>query len=125
MDRRLPALAALMAFVGLTLAAIVLDGRLPASEESLAGWIAQVLAYLCALAAGVLLLAPPADPGTRTPGFVVVGATVALVLLDALLAGQEGGNIGGGLLRVVLLGVLAVVAARLATAVGAARRPRP
>lgn len=125
MDRRLPALAALMAFVGLTLAAIVLDGRLPASEESLAGWIAQVLAYLCALAAGVLLLAPPADPGTRTPGFVVVGATVALVLLDALTAGQEGGNIGGGLLRVVLLGVLAVVAARLATAVGAARRPRP
>jgi hypothetical protein len=114
-----------MLFVGLTLVAIVLDGRLPASEESVTGWIAQVLAYLCALTAGVLLLAPPADPGTRTPGFVVIGATTALVLLDALTAGQDGANIGGGLLRVVLLGVLAVVTARLATAVAAARRSRP
>jgi hypothetical protein len=124
-DRRLPALVALLLFVGLTFVAIVLDGRLPASEESVAGWIAQVLGYLCALTAGVLLLAPPAEPTTRAPGFVVIGATLVLLLLDALTAGQDGGNIGGGLVRVVLLVVLAVVTARLATALAAARRPRP
>jgi hypothetical protein len=122
-DRRVPPLLALMLFVGLTLVAIVLDGRLPADEESAAGWIAQVLAYLCALTAGVLLLAPPADPSTRTPGFVVVAATVALVVLDAVAA--AGPNIGAGFLRLLLLGVLAVVAVRLVNAVAATRRSRP
>lgn len=126
-DRRGPALAALMFFVVATVVALVLDGRLPASEDSVAGWVLQVLGYLAALAAGVLLIAAPAEAGTQRTGFVVVGAVLLLVLMDAVgLTSDEGGaNIGAGFVRLVCLVVLAVVTVRLALSVAAARQSRP
>lgn len=124
-DHRRPALAALLLFVVLTIAANVLDGRLPASEESDAGWGAQVLAYLCAVWAGVRLMAPPADEGSRRSGSVVLAVTVVLALVDAVTSVQDGADVGAGFVRLLGLVVLAVVTARLARAVAADRRSRP
>lgn len=125
-DRRAPALAALLLFAVATVLATVLDGRLPASEESVAGWVLQVLGHLAAVVGGVLLLTSDGHPGRRS-GAVVLGAVVLLVLVDAVaLAGDGGGaNIGLGGVRLLGLLAVAVVALRLAPAVARARRPGP
>jgi len=127
MDRRAPALAALMLFAVATVLATVLDGRLPASEESVAGWILQVLGYLAALAGGVLLGTSTHPRSWRAAGFVVLGALVVMVLVDAVaLSGDGGGaDIGLGLVRVIALAAVSVVAVRLAVALAGERWAGP
>ena len=124
-DRRAPALVALLLFAVGTVSATVLDGRLPASEESVAGWILQVLGYLAAIAGGVLLLGVTAGSPGRRSGAVVLGAVVLLVVVDAVALGaDDGGGADIGLGGVRLLGLLAigVIALRLAPAVARERR---
>lgn len=113
-DRRAPALAAL------------LEGRLPASEDSVAGWVLQVLGHVAAVAGGVLLLTTDGHPGRRS-GAVVLGAVLVLVLTDAVaLAEDDGGaNIGLGGVRLLALLAVAAVALRLAPAVARDRRSGP
>jgi hypothetical protein len=55
-----------------------------------------------------------------------MGALVVLVLVDAVRLGDcsGGANIGAGFVRLVCLGVLAVMTTHLALAVAAARRAR-
>lgn len=127
MDRRAPALAALLAFAVASVLATVLDGRLPASEESVAGWILQVLGYLAAIAGGVLLGTSTQPRSWRVAGFVVIGAVVVMVLVDAVaVAGDDGGaDIGLGLVRVLALAAVAVVAVRLAIELTGERRAGP
>ncbi|MGY1752800.1 hypothetical protein [Blastococcus sp. SYSU D01042] len=128
MDRRAPALAALLLFAVATVAATALDGRLPASEDSVAGWVLQVLGHLAAIAGGVLLLTTDGHPGRRS-GAVVLGAVLVLVLADALalaLADDAGGaNIGLGGVRLLGLVAVGAVALRLAPAVARDRRSPP
>lgn len=126
MDRRAPALAALMFFAVATVLATALDGRLPASEESVAGWVLQVLGYLAAVAGGVLLLTTAGHPGRRS-GAVVLGAVALLLVVDAVaLAADDGGaNIGLGGVRLIGLVAIGVVAVRLAPVVARDRRERP
>lgn len=124
-DRRAPALVALLLFAVGTVLATVLDGRLPASEESVAGWILQVLGYLAAITGGVLLLGVAAGSPGRRSGAVVLGAVVLLVAVDAVALGvDDGGGADIGLGGVRLLGLLAigVIALRLAPAVARERR---
>lgn len=122
-DRRAPALVALLLFAVATVLATVLDGRLPAGEESVTGWILQVLGYLVAIAGGVLLLTTDGHPGRRS-GAVVLGAVVLLVLIDGLALARDGGGADIGMGGVRLLGLLAVavVALRLAPVVARERR---
>ncbi|NEK85992.1 hypothetical protein GCU60_09480 [Blastococcus saxobsidens] len=124
MDRRRPALVALLLFVAFTGAAIVVSGSRPASDEGALPWALQVIGYLCAVAAGVLLLTGQDAAGRRT-GMVVTAAVVVLALLDVLVPDEGGANIGAGLVRLVLLVVLAVATVRLSLATAAARRSRP
>lgn len=125
-DRRSPALVALLLFAVATVLATVLDGRLPASEESIAGWILQVLGYLAAITGGVLLLTTDGHPGRRS-GAVVVGAVVLLSLVDAVALADDGGGANIGLGGVRLIGLVAVVwvAVRLMGAVAGGRRSVP
>ena len=81
MDRRAPALVALLLFALATVAATALDGRLPAGEDSVSGWVLQVLGHLAAIAGGVLLAVGVAQP-------------VAVVLLVVGLIGA-GSTVGG------------------------------
>jgi peptidoglycan/LPS O-acetylase OafA/YrhL len=125
-DRRGRALVALMLFVALTGAAIVVSGSRPASDPGAAPWVLQVIGYLCALAGGVLLRAPAAgaDPDDRRTGLIVLVALGALVLIDAVTAATDSGgaNIGAGFLRLICLVALFVATARLAVAVAKTRR---
>jgi hypothetical protein len=125
-DRRPAALAALLAFAVATVLATVFDGRLPASEESVAGWILQVLGYVAGIAGGVLLLTTRGLPG-RGAGFVVVGAMLVLVLTDGVALADDGGGADVALGGVRLLALLAVgvVALRLAPVVARDRRSAP
>jgi len=121
-DRRVPALAALLLFVVLTGAAIAVSGSRPANDPGTAPWVLQAIGYICAGAAAVLLLT--GDDDGRRRGSLVGAATVALVLLDLLVPDEGGATIGAGLVRLVLLVVLAVVTASLARAVAADRQSR-
>jgi hypothetical protein len=114
-----------MFFVVATVVATVLDGRLPADEESVAGWILLVLGYLAGLFAGVLLLTGEPDPRSRRNGLLVVAAVVLLALTDAgaAMAGSDGASIGLGFVRLVGLVVLAVVTIGLARSVAVDRQP--
>lgn len=125
-DRRAPALAALLFSAVATVGATALEGRLPASEDSVAGWALQVLGHVAAVAGGVLLLTTDGHPGRRS-GAVVLGAVLVLVLTDAVaLAEDDGGaNIGLGGVRLLALLAVAAVALRLAPAVARDRRSGP
>ena len=131
MDRRGRALVALMLFVVLTGASIVLSGSRPHLDQGAAPWVLQVIGYLCALAGGVLLMAPADGEGTnpddRRIGLVVLVAVAALALIDAVtLATDSGGaNIGAGFLRLICLVAIFVATARLAIATARAGRSAP
>ena len=125
MDRRPLALSALVLFVALTVLATVIDGSRPGLQAGIAPTILQVLGYLSALLAGVLLLTVRDPSGAhRRGGFVVVGAVVALALLDAVMGENAGVNIGGGLVRLLCLGAVVAVTVRvgMAAASGGNRR---
>jgi hypothetical protein len=128
MDRRGRALVALLLFIVLTGASIAVSGSRPHLDQGAAPWVLQVVAYLCALAAGVLLMAPAegANGGAddRRTGLVVIGAVVALALIDGVTAATDsgGGDIGAGFLRLICLVAVGVATARLAIAAAAARR---
>ncbi|MGY1848589.1 hypothetical protein [Blastococcus sp. SYSU DS1021] len=120
MDRRAQALVALLLFVALTGASIGIGGSRPHLDQGTAPWLLQVLGYVCAIAGGVLLAA--GVPAGRRLGFVVLAATVVMVLVDAMTTGDAGANIGAGFVRVLCLAVLGVATARLAVAVVGDRR---
>ncbi|TFV52014.1 hypothetical protein [Blastococcus sp. TF02A-35] len=121
MDRRPQALIALLLFVVLTGAAIAVSGSRPASDPGTLPWLLQVAAYVCGLAAGVLLVTGQ-DADARRTGFVVTGAVVVLALLDVLVPDDGGADIGAGLARLVVLVVMAVATVKVSLAVSAARR---
>src|SRR4051794_39706803 len=87
-DRRRPSLVLLVVFIVLTGASIAVSGSRPHLDQGAAPWVLQVVGDLCALAAGVLLMAPAGGanggPDDRRTGLVVIGAVVALVLIDAV-----------------------------------------
>ena len=60
----------------------------------------------------------------RRLGFVVIGALVVLLLVDALTMGDDGANIGAGGVRLIGLVVIGVATIRLAQGVAAERRTR-
>jgi hypothetical protein len=120
-DRRAPALVALMLFVVLTGVSIAVGAARPATDPGALPWLLQGAGYLCAVAAGGLLLRGQGADGRRIGG-VVLGAVAVLVLLDALTAGRVGADIGAGLGRLVFLLVIGMATARLAVTVAAARR---
>jgi hypothetical protein len=118
MKRRRSALLALLAFVVLTLISVVVSGSRPQLQQGDAPWVLQVLGYLGAVAAGVLLLMPDAGgvPTDRRAGLIVLGGVVVLAVVEAwTLATDSGGaDIGAGGVRLVALIALAVVTVRLA-----------
>jgi hypothetical protein len=125
MDRRRPSLVLLLLFVLCTGVAIVVSGSRPHLQQGLAPSLAQVLGYLFALVAAVLLIASPSDGpggGPRRIGGVVLGALGVLVLLD--LVAPEGPAIGLGLVRLVAIVVIMVATVRLALGVAEAGRTR-
>ena len=126
MDRRGRSLVALLVFIVLTGASIVVSGSRPHLDQGAAPLVLQVVGYLSALAAGVLLLAPAQGAGgdDRRLGLVVLLAVVALALIDAVTfaADSSGADIGAGLLRLICLVAVGVATARLAIAAAAARR---
>ncbi|MBB3677713.1 hypothetical protein [Modestobacter versicolor] len=120
MGRRRAAMAALLAFVLLTAAAIVVSGSRPGLQQGAAPVVLQVAGHLAALVGGVLLLG-----AARTAGVVVLGAVAVLVTVELVTwaTGTGGGaNIGAGLVRLVALVAVAVVTVRLAPTVLAPRR---
>ena len=123
MDRRGPALACLMLFVVLTGVSIAVSGSRPALGQGTAPWLIQMLAYLCAVAGGVVLMSDSHQRGLRLGGLVLTAAVVML-LVDGLtmLSEEEGANIGAGLARLVCLLIIGGVTVRLALDVAAARR---
>ncbi|WP_142023810.1 hypothetical protein [Blastococcus colisei] len=129
MDRRRRALVLLLLFVVLTGVSIAVSGSRPHLDQGTAPWLLQVVGHLCALAGGVLLLAPEEgreDAGVRRLGAVVLAAIVVLGLVDAmtLAADSAGANIGAGLVRLVGLVAIMVATIRLAHGVAASRRTR-
>ncbi|TQN41016.1 hypothetical protein FHU33_0368 [Blastococcus colisei] len=128
-DRRRRALVLLLLFVVLTGVSIAVSGSRPHLDQGTAPWLLQVVGHLCALAGGVLLLAPEEgreDAGVRRLGAVVLAAIVVLGLVDAmtLAADSAGANIGAGLVRLVGLVAIMVATIRLAHGVAASRRTR-
>ena len=123
MDRRAPALAALMLFVVLTGVAIAVSGARPASAQGTAPWLVQMLAYLCAVAGGAVLMSASDQRGLRLGG-LVLAAAVVMLLVDglAMLSEEEGANIGAGLARLVCLLLIGGATVRVALDVAAARR---
>jgi len=108
-DGRRPALIALLAFLGLTFAAIMVGGSRPGLQQGVAPAVLQFIGYACALVAAVVLL----RAGARGTGAAVLGALVVLVVLEVVLGALAGVDIGGGLVRVVCLGVIVAVTLRL------------
>ena len=125
MHRREPALAALMLFVVLTGVAIAISGARPASAQGAAPLLVQVLAYLCAVAGGAVLVSASDQRGLRLGG-LVLAAAVVMLLVDGLtaLSEEEGANIGAGLARVVCLLLIGGATVRVALDVTEARRAR-
>ncbi|TKJ31693.1 hypothetical protein A6V29_18155 [Blastococcus sp. CCUG 61487] len=121
-------------FAFATVVATMLDGRVPAGDESVAGWIVQVLGHLAGLAAGLLLLASagvPPESSTRRAGVAVLVALAGIVLADVVGLVVDGtADAGLGAVRLLCLLAVAWVALRLAPAVAQQRRdgtssPRP
>ena len=125
MDRRAPAVVALLLFITCTGAAIVISGVRPANDPGVLPWAVQIVGYAFAAVAGLLLVT--SRPADRRSGAVVLGALAVLVLLDVFaFSGTAGGaNIGAGFVRLIGLLVIALQTAQLARAVAAARRERP
>lgn len=124
-DRRAPALVALLCFALAIVVATILDGRLPAGDESVAGWTVQVLGYLAGLAAGVLLFTSTCvrpEGSARRSGVVVLVAVLGILLVDVVGLGDDGAAIGLGGVRLLCLLAVAWVALRLAPAVAQQRR---
>ena len=109
MDGRRQALLALLGFLALTVVSIGLSGSRPGLQQGVAPTVVQFLGYGCALAGGVLLV----RAGARGTGAAVLAALAVLVVLDVALGDLAGVNIGGGLVRVVCLGVIVAVTVRL------------
>ena len=130
MERPRLALVLLLAFIACTGAAILMGAARPASDPGLLPWVVQGIGYLCAVAGGVLLLAPASTDRVgaegRRLGVVLLPTVAALVLVDAVTATTDSGgaNIGAGLVRLLLLVVIGVLTARLAVTVAAERRTR-
>ena len=123
--RHRTSLVLLLLFVVCTGIAIVVSGSRPGLQQGIAPAVVQFAGYLLALVAAALLVTSPADaPGEpRSIGTTVLGALLVLVLVDVFLLGADGGaNIGGGLVRVIALGVVMVATVRLARGVAAAGR---
>lgn len=125
MDRRAPAVVALLLFVACTGVAIVVSGTRPANDPGVLPMAVQAVGYACALVAGLLLIA--SHTADRRLGAMVVGALAVLVLLDVFAFSDPAGgaNIGAGFVRLLGLVVIAVVTAQTARAVAASRRERP
>jgi hypothetical protein len=125
MDRRAPALAALMLFVVLTGVAIAVSGARPASAQGTAPWLIQMLAYVCAVAGGAVLVSATDQRALRIGG-LVLAAAVVMLLVDGLtfLSEEEGANIGAGLARLVCLLLIGGATVRVALDVAPARRAR-
>ena len=130
MERSRRALVLLLAFIACTGAAILAGAGRPADDPGMVPWVVQGAGYCCAIAAGVLLLAPAGTGRVETDGrrlgVVLVPTVLALVLLDAVtsVTGSGGADIGAGLVRLVLLVGIGMLTARLAVAVAAERRIR-
>ena len=125
MDRRRTSLLLLLLFVVCTGLSIAVSGSRPHLDQGTAPWLIQLVGYLCALAGGVLLAAGDGqDAAVRRLGFVVLGALVVLLLVDALTLGEDGANIGAGGVRLIGLVVIGVATVRLAQGIAAARRLR-
>jgi hypothetical protein len=119
MDRRRAALVLLLTFVVCTGVAIVVSGSRPGPEQGLAPSAVQVVGYLLALGAAVLLLAGEAG---RRIGATVLGALAVLVALE--LVASSGPDIGAGFARSICLVVIGVATARLARDDAVTRRAR-
>ncbi|WP_164704448.1 hypothetical protein [Blastococcus litoris] len=131
MDRRSSALLALMLFVALEIAAIVLSGSRPGTGQGTLPSVLAFAGYAAGLVAAVLLLLPDRsgrggpEGASRAPGGLLLGAVLVLLATEIVSMGDgEGGNIGLGLLRLACLVVVAVVAVRLVLGVAAVRRRR-
>ena len=130
MERARLALVLLLAFVACTGAAILVGARGPASDPGLLPWVVQGAGYLCAIAGGLLLLAPAGagrvEAEGRRLGVVLLPTVAALVLVDTVTAATDSGgaNIGAGLVRMVLLVAVGMLTARLAVTLAAERRAR-
>jgi hypothetical protein len=115
-------------FILLTGASIAVSGSRPHLDQGDAPWLLQVIGYLCGLAGGVLLMAPPdgtgGESGDRRIGLVVTVALGALALIDAvtLVTDSGGVDLGAGFLRLICLVAMGVATARLAVATAQARR---
>jgi hypothetical protein len=127
-DRRRAALYALVGFALATAVSIVISGARPADGQGIAPLLVQAVGYVCALVAGLELLAPAPHPvgADRKLGGALLAALGVLVLLDVVAFADDGGaNIGAGFLRLVCLVVIVAVAARLLTTSLASSRRRP
>jgi peptidoglycan/LPS O-acetylase OafA/YrhL len=124
-DRRSPAVKALLLFVACTGVAIVISGMRPANDPGVLPFAVQLVGYAFAAVAGLLLVA--SRPEDRRPGVVVLGALAVLVLLDvfAFADSSGGANIGAGFVRLVGLLVIAIQTVQLARGVAGSRRERP
>ena len=125
MDRRAPAVVALLLFVACTGVAIVISGMRPANDPGVLPFAVQVAGYAVAAVAGLLLVT--SRPTDGRPGMVVLGAVALLVLLDVFaFAGSSGGtNIGAGFVRLIGLLIIAIQTVQLARGVAGSRRERP
>ncbi len=82
-----------------------------------------MLAHLCAVAGGAVLVSGSDQRALRIGGLVLAGAMVML-LVDGLtmLSEEEGANIGAGLARVLCLLLIGWATVRVAIDVAEARR---
>jgi hypothetical protein len=122
MDRRRVSLVLLLLFVACTGVAIVISGSRPGLQQGVAPAVAQFTGYLFALVAAGLLLA---SATTRVIGAAVLGALLAMVVLEVVTLDDGGGpDIGGGFIRLAGLVVIMIATVRLGrglTTAGSAR----
>jgi hypothetical protein len=121
MDRRRTSLVLLLLFVACTGAAIVVSGTRPGLHQGVAPTVVQVVGYLFALAAAVLLIVPSAARRDSSPtlGFVLLGGLGILVAMEFVSRG--GTDIGAGGVRLIGLVVIGVATVRLAQSIAARR----
>jgi hypothetical protein len=124
MDRRLPALVALVLFAVLTWAAGAVVG--PDDEAGAGSLVLAFAGYAAVLLAAGLLLAQPAGARGRRTGGVLVGAGLGLVgvHLSAALSDAPDADIGTGIVLLLLLAVTATAALRLLAGLLLDRRVR-
>jgi hypothetical protein len=119
--RRSAAVLAVAAFVVLVVLSAVVSGSRPGSGQGTAPAVLAGCSYACLLVAALLLLVPPRRSGDAPTGAGLLAMAVVLAGLD--LAIEDGSpDIGGGLLRLVCLGVVVALTVRLAGTVAADRR---